>query len=315
MRIFNSDEFAFDLNAATNSYWIEENAPVVYKWLTRKLPRYLQTAFPEYFKPVQLKKNLVGGLKPRLFVQGENVKLQASTDFDLKDAQAGLLLYYTGKDYLVKTQSSIFRRLRLSPLIEWLLWVHQHEPKLDLMKVTYEVAVKKMTELEQRKLAHFLAEEAKRQKEKAAFLERIQKGELHPIRIPFTAGYIFQLFHLEEEFRQEGAAQGNCVHWLMWPKFHRGSTLIGGIRSEAEPDLPWITIELNTQNFSLIQAEFDSNRDAAETPVVRQLEAFIQENRALMTTLRQEVFAIDKAIHAVQLEKQLSGDLRFAVRL
>lgn len=319
MRLINADEFAYDLNKATNGYWIQEQAPVIYKWLNRKVPAFLQKEYQEHFKPVTTKKSLVSGLKPRLYVEGESVKLYAENDFDLQDAQRGLLFYYTGKGYLHPNKPTIFTGLQLSPLIEWLFWVHKNEPKIDLMKVTYEVAHAKLQEFEQKKRAHALLEAARLEKERADLVRRIQEGILHPIRLPLSEDYLLQIFHTEDEFKAEGTAQSNCIHWLMWPKFCRRHTLIGGIRHVSDPNKAWISVELDVQNFSIVQIELEKNQAVSpEEEPVKKLSEFIAANKVLLATIRKEVFDYQDAVikaKSASTQTDAPREQRFTVRL
>lgn len=315
MRLLNPEEFFYDLNIVANGYWIKEHAPEVYKWLERKVPKYLRENHPEVFLPVTIKKSMMSGIKPRLEVKGIDERVYANTDYDIKDVERGLLFYYKPSVYKNPNAETPLRSLRLSSLVEFLIWVRSRSTKVDIMAVTYEVAVQRLERFEQEKRAAIELERAKFEKDREELMRKIASGEFHPIRIPISEDYVFQLFHTEQEFQQEAAFQKNCIHWLMYPKFCRKHTLIGSIRRVQDVETPWISIELNEQNFSLVQAELDSNQDVpfTEEPV-NTLAQYIEANREMFRTLRQEVFNYSDLVRQAK-EGAPSSDLRFAVRL
>lgn len=314
MRLINPEELAFDLNAACNGYWIQDHAPDVHKWLMRKVPKYMQEHTPSAFSRVVIKKSMMSGIKSRLEIEGNPVKVFAQTDFDLKDAAAGTLWYYNASVYKNKTTDA-FKVLNLSSLVEWLLWTRDNNPRLDMAKVTYEVALAKLATFEQEKLAAQELRRAKLERDREKMLAQIKSGEFHPIVLPIDDLHVFQVFHTKQEYEAEGLSQKNCMGWFMYPKFRRGHTLCGAIRKVVEPGVAYISIELGVQNFSIVQAELAENIDLDfNSEPVNTLSKFIEENRTLMQTIRKEVFEYAKVASSLE-EGAPSGELRFTVRL
>lgn len=326
-RLFNHEEFLYDLNESANGYAVEQAHPNIYAWLVRESLKQMKLMHPGRFRPVRTVPSIVDGLKPSLKVDGlTHHRLYAKSDFDCSDADRGLLWYYESEVFRGRKNLD-FASLQLLPIVYWMAET-QPTPDHNWMPVTYEVARKKQVEYEKEKAAKALLAAERLRKHIAEVQKALDQG-LTTVGLMSDivfdlkgTPYQFKVFVSESDYLEEGNAQRNCMHWRMYERFKENKTFCGGIRKKADPGTPFISIELGTSALHIYQAEYAGNRSAIDDPAVTNLNQWLDANGPSVKEIRSKLFELNTLIanatselSALRGKQPGSGDLEFTVRV